>query len=99
MSSFKYNVSNEEQYPIIVSNQIGKFLYGRKEYVKNNLFLKSYGPMASFHKVIKLLKFKFAANLHCFQWKMQPNEISQQNALSRLHLPLKTMQIRCKFKL
>ena len=28
------------------------------EYVKNNLFLKSFGPMASFHKVIKLLKFK-----------------------------------------
>ena len=26
--------------------------------VKNNLLLKSYGPMASFHKVIKLLKFK-----------------------------------------
>ena len=27
--------------------------------------------MASFHKVIKLLKFKSAANLHCFQWEAQ----------------------------
>ena len=23
------------------------------------------------YKVIKLLKFKFAANLHCFQWEAQ----------------------------
>ena len=56
-------ITYKEQYPI-VSHQIGKFLYGRKEYAKDNLFLKSYGPMASFHKVIKLLKLKSAANLH-----------------------------------
>ena len=52
----------------------------RKEYVKTNLFLQSYGPMASFHKVIKLLKFKSAGTLHCFQWEAQStarsNEIS-----------------------
>ena len=30
--------------------------------------------MASFHKVIKLLKFKSPANLHCFQWKAQWRE-------------------------
>ena len=30
--------------------------------------------MVSLHKVIKLLKFKSAANLHCFQWKAQSRE-------------------------
>ena len=45
-----------------------------KDYVKNDLFLKSYGPMASFHKVIKLLKFKSPANLLCFEWKAQSRE-------------------------
>ena len=30
--------------------------------------------MVSFHKVINLLKFKSAANLHCFQWKAQSRE-------------------------
>ena len=64
-------ITHEEHYPIVlVSYQIGYLCRN----VKNNLFLKSYGPMASFHKVIKLLKFKSAANLHCFQWKAQSRE-------------------------
>ena len=38
--------------------------------------------MASFHKVIKLLKFKSEANLHCFQWKAQSREhILKQNLI------------------
>ena len=31
--------------------------------------------------------------------RARPNEILQQNALSRLRLPLETMQIRCRFEL
>ena len=68
--------------------------------VKSNLFLKSYGPMASFHKVIKLLKFNSAANLHCFQWEAQSRERDHMRFRIRmrsLDLPLETMQIfACK---
>ena len=38
--------------------------------------------MASFHKVIKLLKFKSAVNLHCFQWEAQSSE---RNSVAKSH--------------
>ena len=51
----------------------------------NLKFLKPYtgqSPMASFHKVIKLLKFKSAANLHCLQWKAQ---IERAHSVAKSH--------------
>ena len=49
-----YAPTNDEYYRV-VNHRIGYILYNRTEYVKNSLFLKFYGPMANFHKVIKLL--------------------------------------------
>ena len=43
---------------------ISTLLQSSLDNVKTNLFLKSYGPIASFHKVIKLLKFKFHIASH-----------------------------------
>ena len=53
--------------------------------------------MATFHKVIKLLK-QICCEFALIQMegaieRARPNKILQQNALSRLRLPLETMQI------
>ena len=62
--------SYEEHYSV-VNHQIDQFLYGRIEYVKNNLFLKFYGPMASFRKVIsratELTKTNFCCKTKYFK--------------------------------
>ena len=45
--------------------------------------------MASFHRVIKLLNLKSAANLHCFQWEAQSKErILLKNPIRSLSLSL-----------
>ena len=61
-----YSITNEGNYPT-VTRQLGEFLYNRIEHVEYNLFVQYYVRMANFNKVIKLLKFKSAANLQCFQ--------------------------------
>ena len=92
----QYNTAHDLFYFInkhpTVTRQLEEFLYIRKEHVENNLFVKYNGQMANFNKVIKLLKFKSAANIHCFQWEAQsrdrPKKISQQNAFSRFAPPI-----------
>ena len=55
-------VSYKRHYPT-VTRQFGEFLYIRKDYVENNLFVKYYMRMANFNKVIKVLNIKFECDL------------------------------------
>ena len=56
--------------------------------------------LAHINKVIKLLKFKFAVFLMgCAIEREHSIAKSHSVALSRLRLPLETLQIHCRFKL
>ena len=65
---------------------------------------KKLEELFSINKVITLLKFKPAVNLQCFLMGgaiERANSIAKSHsvALSRLRLPLKTLQIHCRFEL
>ena len=60
--------------------------------------MASFHKVKNFHKVKKLLKFKSAANLHCFQWKAQSRErILLRNLIRSRFLDCAFHWKQCKF--
>ena len=93
----KSSQANEKSYS--AANSIGrKFLYNSRGLDVISLLVKILRALGLAHinKVIKLLKFKSEVNLQFLMGgaieRAPPNGTSQQKALSRLRLPLETLQ-------
>ena len=76
--------TKDESYSAVNSNG-RKFLNNSKGLDVSSLLVKEYVPLAHINKVIKLLKFKSAVNLQCFQWEAQSREIQLRNLIRSAH--------------